>query len=91
MKRFLLGFAAALAVAAAPVSAQEAVGGRMVPDTLHSKALEKNLYGDTPERPMLVYLPESYATSPSKRYPVVYLLHRWVCGTAATFMARSTR
>lgn len=49
--------------------------GRLIADTVHSKALEGNLYHDSPDRSVAVYLPASYATSPSKRYPVVYLLH----------------
>jgi S-formylglutathione hydrolase FrmB len=60
-----------LALAASTAAAQ----GRLVPDTLHSKALEKNRYGDSPDRGLLVYLPASYDSSPTKRYPVVYLLH----------------
>jgi S-formylglutathione hydrolase FrmB len=60
-----------LALLANVASAQ----GRLAADTLHSKALEKNLYGDSPDRGLLVYLPASYETSPAKRYPVVYLLH----------------
>jgi S-formylglutathione hydrolase len=59
----------------ARVAAEEAPAGQLVPDTLHSRALEHNLYGDAPDRPMLVYLPPGYASSPAKRYPVVYLLH----------------
>ena len=59
------------ALSATTVTAQ----GRLVPDTLHSKALEKNLYGDSPDRGLLVYLPASYESSPAKHYPVVYLLH----------------
>lgn len=62
-------------VAAAHVSSQQPAVGQLVPDTVHSRALEHNLYGDTPDRPLLVYLPASYATSPAKRYPVVYLLN----------------
>jgi S-formylglutathione hydrolase FrmB len=65
----------AMLAAGTRAAAQEAPEGRLVPDTLHSRALDHNLYGDTPDRPMLVYLPASYATSPAKRYPVVYLLH----------------
>jgi len=30
---------------------------------------------NSPDRPVNVYLPASYASSPGKRYPVVYLLH----------------
>lgn len=74
--RLLTTAAIALAVATgAAHSQQPAGGGRMVPDTLHSRAIEHNLYGDTPERPMLVYLPPSYSASSTRRYPVVYLLH----------------
>ena len=64
-----------LFAAASSATAQQSAVGRLVGDTIHSKALERNLYGDSPDRPMLVYLPPSYATSPDKRYPVIYLLH----------------
>jgi S-formylglutathione hydrolase len=73
-RRVGLMIAVAAAVAASS-SAQQPAVGRLVPDTLHSKALENNNYGDSPNRGLLVYLPASYATSPTKRYPVVYLLH----------------
>ena len=49
--------------------------GRLVADTLHSKALEDNKYGDSPNRTMLVYLPPSSDSVAARRYPVVYLLH----------------
>src|SRR5258708_28835861 len=42
---------------------------------VHGKALEGNLEGDSPDRDVFVYLPPSYASSPNRRYPVVYLLH----------------
>jgi len=42
---------------------------------VHGKSLEGNLEGDSPDRDVFVYLPPSYATDPSRRYPVVYLLH----------------
>lgn len=42
---------------------------------VHSKALEGNLLGDSPDRDVFVYLPPSYATSKNRRYPVVYELH----------------
>jgi len=52
---------------------------------VHGKSLEGNLEGDSPDRDVFVYLPPSYAASPNRRYPVVYLLHgygltgeRWV-------------
>lgn len=43
--------------------------------TVHGPALEGNLAGDEPDRPVSVYLPPSYDTSPDRRYPVVYVLH----------------
>jgi S-formylglutathione hydrolase FrmB len=43
--------------------------------TVHGRSLEGNLDGDSPDRPVFVYLPPSYNTDPNRRYPVVYLLH----------------
>jgi S-formylglutathione hydrolase FrmB len=43
--------------------------------TVHGKSLEGNLEGDSPDRAVFVYLPPSYATATTRRYPVVYLLH----------------
>jgi enterochelin esterase-like enzyme len=42
---------------------------------VHGKSLEHNLEEDSPDRDVTVYLPPSYATDKSRRYPVVYLLH----------------
>jgi S-formylglutathione hydrolase len=67
--------AVALLVGAPALHAQAGPAGRLVADTLHSKALERNLLGDSPDRGLLVYLPPSYATNAARRYPVVYLLH----------------
>ena len=75
---------AALAVMAlaagtgAPVFAQAAGGakkGAVERVKVHGKSLEGNLEGDSPDREVLVYLPASYKTSGSRRYPVVYFLH----------------
>lgn len=64
------------AQAATPTAATSApTAGRLVPDTLHSRAIDGNLLGDSPDRTLLVYLPASYATNPRRRYPVLYLLH----------------
>lgn len=49
--------------------------GRIDIDTVHARSLEDNKYGDSPNREVLVYLPPSYASTPARRYPVVYLLH----------------
>src|SRR5690348_11781207 len=74
MRRILLIAVVALA-GATHARAQSATRGRVAFDTVHSKGLERNLYGDSPDRSVAVYLPPSYASSASKRYPVVYLLH----------------
>lgn len=62
--------------------------GRVVVETLHARSLEGNGIGDSPDRPITVYLPPSYDRDPSRRFPVVYLLHgatsdpkEWLDGT----------
>lgn len=87
LRRCLTPLAVALglgALAPAGISAQ----GRIVVDTLASRALRGNGIGDTPDRPITIYLPPSYDHDPSRRYPVVYLLHgatsdpgEWLDGT----------
>src|SRR5262249_1642603 len=62
-------------IASGRSAAQQIAAGQVVPDTLHSAALEHNLYKNSPNRPVLVYLPPSYTSATTKRYPVVYLLH----------------
>jgi predicted dienelactone hydrolase len=52
-----------------------ASSGKIEQITVHGKALEGNLEADSPDREVSVYLPPSYAGSPTRRYPVVYLLH----------------
>jgi S-formylglutathione hydrolase len=42
---------------------------------VHGKSLEGNLEGDSADRDVFVYLPPSYATEKTRRYPVVYFLH----------------
>src|SRR6185503_16429161 len=55
--------------------------------TVHGKALEGNLEGDSPDRDVTVYLPPSYARDQNRRYPVIYLLHGYG-GRDDTFTAR---
>lgn len=61
------------------ISAQETAGqtslSRLLDVRVHSRALEGNLLGDTADQQVAIYLPPSYQTSPSKRFPVVYFLH----------------
>jgi S-formylglutathione hydrolase FrmB len=55
--------------------------------TVHGKALEGNLEGDSPDRDVTVYLPPTYAADTNRRYPVVYLLHGYG-GRDDTFTTR---
>lgn len=47
---------------------------------IHGKSLEGNLEGNAVDRDALVFLPPSYATAKSHRYPVVYALHGYSIG-----------
>ena len=47
---------------------------------MHSPAIAGNLEGDSADRDVLVVLPPSYATSPTRRYPVIYALHGYSIG-----------
>jgi S-formylglutathione hydrolase FrmB len=42
---------------------------------VRGKSLEGNLLGESAEPEVSIYLPPSYATDRTRRYPVVYLLH----------------
>src|SRR5690242_20036801 len=50
--------------------------------TIHAASLEGNLEGDSADRELLVFLPPSYATARSRRYPVLYALHGYSIGAA---------
>lgn len=43
--------------------------------TVHGKALEGNLEGDSPDRDVTVYLPPNYAADAARQFPVIYFLH----------------
>ncbi len=47
---------------------------------VHAKSLEGNLEGEAADRDVFVFLPPSYATSKTRRYPVVYALHGFFIG-----------
>src|SRR3954447_17033049 len=64
----------------APVPGAKPVALRWV--KVHSPAIEGNLEGDSADRDVLVVLPPSYASSPKRRYPVVYALHGYSIGAA---------
>jgi S-formylglutathione hydrolase FrmB len=58
-----------------PTAAQTVPLGTVERITVHGRSLEGNLIGDSADRPVFVYLPPSYSTNTTERYPVVYLLH----------------
>jgi len=85
--------ATALAAAVAVAAAASAQVKTTVPDPvpgarpatvervmIHGKALEGNLEGDAVDRPVIVFLPPSYASDRTRRYPVVYALHGYSIG-----------
>jgi len=49
---------------------------------IHGAALEGNLENDAVDRDVMVFLPPSYATEKSRRFPVVYALHGYSIGAA---------
>jgi S-formylglutathione hydrolase len=67
-----VGVTAAQAQTAASASVKK---GTVEQITVHGKSLEGNLSGDSADRAVFVYLPPSYGTAKTRRYPVAYLLH----------------
>lgn len=51
------------------------IKGKIERISVHGKALDGNLEGDSADREVFVYLPPSYAKDTSRRYPVIYMLH----------------
>jgi enterochelin esterase-like enzyme len=47
---------------------------------IHGTALEGNLEGNDADRDVIVFLPPSYRTQGTRRYPVVYALHGYSIG-----------
>jgi len=47
---------------------------------VHAPSIEGNLEGESADRDVIVLLPPSYATSPKRRYPVLYALHGYSIG-----------
>jgi enterochelin esterase-like enzyme len=73
--------------AGAPGAAPAATKGTVEQIVVHGRSLEGNLEGDSPDRDATVYLPPTYAGSPMRRYPVLYLLHGYG-GKQDTFTTR---
>jgi len=42
---------------------------------IHSPSLEENMLGDPAKRYVSIYLPPSYNTNKTRKYPVVFFLH----------------
>jgi len=59
----------------AQTAAKQASAGKSVEIKIPAPSLKGNLLNDPTEQNISIYLPPGYAASPSKRYPVVYLLH----------------
>src|ERR1043166_8345740 len=79
--RWLLAFAAASVVPVCTSEAgQAAPKGTVERIVVHGRALEGNLEGASPVRAVVVYLPPSYSTETSRRYPVLYFLHGYGVG-----------
>jgi enterochelin esterase-like enzyme len=51
-----------------------ATHGTLLHKTVHGPSLERNRMGESADRDVIVYLPPSYASSPQRRYPVIYVL-----------------
>ncbi len=49
--------------------------GRIETAVVHSKALEGNLLGTSPDRSVSIYLPSAYDDNPTQRFSVIYMLH----------------
>jgi len=58
-----------------PAAAPPPLKGKLERINIHGQSLDGNLLGETASPEVSIYLPPSYATERSRRYPVVYLLH----------------
>ena len=47
----------------------------LILERVHGTSLENTVTRESADRTVAVYLPPSYANSPKRRYPVLYLLH----------------
>lgn len=71
---FTLGTALA-ACSPGGILGQAPARGALEEISVHGVSLEGNLLGLSPDRDVVVYLPPSYRQSPTRRFPVLYLLH----------------
>lgn len=87
-RRLFLAVVCVISLAAGSLAqeAARATGGRLVEVKVSAPSLKGNLLGDPTEQTVAIYLPPSYDTSPSKRFPTLYLLH----GFTANYKAWTT-
>ena len=78
--------AAAPAAAVPPITLK----GKLERVKVRGKALEGNLMGESAEPEVSIYLPASYATERTRRYPVVYVLHGYT-GTDLSYFGPTGR
>ena len=71
--------------AAAQTEAKQSSAGKLVEIKIPAPSLKGNLLNDPTEQNISIYLPPGYDASPSKRYPVVYILHGFA-GSNKTWM-----
>ena len=67
---FCLAYAFSILQASGQTSSSKLIDAKV-----HSRALENNLLGDPADQQVAIYLPPSYESSSSKRFPVLYFLH----------------
>lgn len=71
----VLGILVAAQTPGAGPGTTPALKGSLERIKVHGRSLEGNLMGEPPAPDVSIYLPPSYHREPSRRYPVVYLLH----------------
>jgi S-formylglutathione hydrolase FrmB len=74
-KLILLVLLLTLAATTFAQKAAPAKAGHLVEVKISAPSLKNNILSDPIEQPVAIYLPPSYDTAPTKRFPVVYLLH----------------
>ncbi|HEY8186134.1 MAG TPA: alpha/beta fold hydrolase [Pyrinomonadaceae bacterium] len=83
---FIVALLCAISLAAIGVANQatgQVAAGRLVEVKVAAPALKGNLLGDPVEQDVGIYLPPSYETSPTKRFPTLYLLHGFTATNSA--------
>jgi S-formylglutathione hydrolase len=75
LNRLAIGLLLALSPAALAQEAAKAPAGRVVEAKIEAASLKGNLLRDPATQSFAIYLPPGYDTSPSKRFPSLYLLH----------------